>query len=66
MIIKRPKLNSVPIPEDFTRAGVMVTMSEGYWDGFLQAAYDAGATLIEVDDAEGNEEIVAAYRAVTA
>jgi len=36
-----------------------VTMSEGQWDRFLQAAYDAGHNLIELDD---NEIPVKAYR----
>jgi Mlc titration factor MtfA (ptsG expression regulator) len=28
------------------------TMSVGQWDAFLQAAYERGAVLIELDDAE--------------
>jgi len=36
-----------------------VTMSIGQWDGFLQTAYDNGATLLELDE---NEMPVRAYR----
>jgi hypothetical protein len=35
------------------------TMSIGQWDGTLQAAYDLGYTLLELDD---EETIVRAYR----
>ncbi|MEW6586255.1 MAG: hypothetical protein AB1442_11680 [Nitrospirota bacterium] len=62
--MKRPKLNKIDlkgIMAEFLdgRAGVTVTMSPGQWDKLLQAAYDAGHNLIEVDD---NEMPVRAYR----
>jgi hypothetical protein len=31
---------------------VIITMSEGQWDGLLQAAYDTGAILLELDRKE--------------
>ena len=34
-------------------------MSIGQWDGLLEAAYDAGAVLLELDD---NENPIKAYR----
>jgi hypothetical protein len=36
-----------------------VTMSAGQWDALLAAAYEAGATLLEVDD---HEQPIRAYR----
>jgi len=42
-----------------TPATINITMSPGQWDKLLQAAYDAGHNLIEVDD---NEIPVRAYR----
>ena len=62
--MERPKLNKIDLKgmmADFLdgRAGVTVTMSPGQWDMLLQAAYDAGHNLIEVDD---NEMPVRAYR----
>ena len=60
--MKRPELNEVPLSTTILRTGKPsnnVTMSVGQWDGFLQAAYDAGYNLIELDD---NEVPVRAYR----
>jgi hypothetical protein len=37
----------------------MFTMSINQWDALLQAGYDQGATLLELDD---SERPVAAYR----
>lgn len=34
-------------------------MSEGQWDGLLEAAYDDGATLMELDK---DENLIAVYR----
>lgn len=55
--MKRPKINKIDLKgvmADFLngRAGVTVTMSPGQWDKLLQAAYDVGYNLIEVDDSE--------------
>jgi hypothetical protein len=62
--MERPKLKKRDLKEfmaDFMggRAGVTVTMSPGQWDKLLQAAYNAGHTLLELDD---NENPVRAYR----
>ena len=62
--MKRPKLNKIDLKgmmADFLdgRAGVVVTLSPGQWDKLLQAAYDAGHTLLELD---AYEVPVRAYR----
>ena len=62
--MKRPVLNKVSLGDVVNgllggKPSVTVTMSQGQWDRFLQAAYDAGHNLIEVDD---NEMPVKAYR----
>jgi hypothetical protein len=65
--MKRPVLHEVPLDEVVEslvsgRPSVNVTMGAGQWDGLLQAAYDAGHNLIELDD---NEVPVKAYRKET-
>ena len=50
--MKRPELNEVPLNTVLGKASVNLTMSIGQWDGFLQAAYDVGHNLIEVDEKE--------------
>jgi len=60
--MRRPELNEVPLSSTMLGAGkpsVNVTMSVGQWDSLLQAAYDAGYNLIELDD---NEIPMRAYR----
>jgi len=47
------------LEHDHGQASVIITMSTGQWDGFLQAAYDYGHTLLELDE---NEHPVRAYR----
>ena len=55
----KPTLNEIPIGGIFLKPQVIVTMSIGQWDGLLEAAYDAGAVLLELDD---NENPIKAYR----
>jgi hypothetical protein len=57
----RPPLESVPLETVLPfRAGlVYIRMSVGHWDALLQAAYDTGSVLLELDDAE---RLVGAYR----
>jgi hypothetical protein len=58
--MQRPPLHPVPLAEvTFTPGTVTITMSTGQWDNLLAAAYDLGATLLELD---ANEKPVAAYR----
>ena len=62
--IRRPILNEVSLDEVMTammggKPSVTITMSIGQWGGFLQAAYDTGHNLIELDE---NEIPVRAYR----
>lgn len=62
--MERPILNEAPLGEVISalmggKRSVVVTMSIGQWDGFLQAAYDHGWNLLELDK---NENPVQAYR----
>jgi hypothetical protein len=62
--MKRPKLNEIPLRDAMAGileggGGLFVTMSPGQWDALLQAAYDKGATLLEIDD---KEQPVRAYQ----
>jgi Mlc titration factor MtfA (ptsG expression regulator) len=62
--MKRPVLNKVSLDDVVNgllggKPSVNITMSPGQWDKLLQAAYDAGHNLIEVDD---NGMPVRAYR----
>ena len=55
--MKRPVLNKVSLDDVINgllsgKPSVTVTMNQGQWDKFLQAAYGAGHYLIEVDDCE--------------
>ena len=60
--MKRPVLNEIPLNGGtILKRGVIVTMSIGQWDGILAAAYDRGATLLELDD----ETPVKGYRRKT-
>jgi hypothetical protein len=56
---KRRKPTYVEFGLRHGRRALMVTMGIGQWDGVLQAAYDTGATLVEVDD---GERVVAVYQ----
>jgi len=58
-IMKRPELNEVPLSTITDKPSVIITMSTGQWDRFLQAAYDYGHTLLELDE---NEIPVKAYQ----
>src|SRR5262249_39520428 len=57
----RPPLHPIPVSSVWPprRGLAYATMSMSQWDGILQAAYDAGFVLIELDD---EERPVAAYR----
>jgi hypothetical protein len=50
--MKRPVLNETPLGGIILKPGLFVTMSIGQWDDLLAAAYDTGATLLELDDDE--------------
>ena len=58
-----PRLAQVPLasvwPPRPDEGHCFATMSIGQWDTMLQAAYDVGFTLLELDD---EENIVRAYR----
>lgn len=57
--MKRPELHEISIYSVLDRPSVLITMSAGQWDPLLEAAYDTGATLIELDV---NEIPARAYR----
>jgi hypothetical protein len=60
--MRRPELNEVAIGTtifDTGKPSINITMNQGQWDGFLQAAYDAGYNLIELDE---NENPVRIYK----
>lgn len=58
--MRRPPLHPIPLAEvTFARGTLTFTMSVGQWDNLLAAAYNQGATLLELD---ANENPVAAYR----
>jgi|AntAceMinimDraft_17_1070374.scaffolds.fasta_scaffold110921_2 hypothetical protein len=62
--MKRPELNEIVLNETILGGGkpaLNVTMSVGQWDELLQAAYDSGAILIELDR---NERPIRAFRRV--
>ena len=59
-MMKRPELNKVKLPAGFPEKGeVYITMSKKQWDGALQAAYNAGFWLLELDK---KEQIIAVYK----
>jgi hypothetical protein len=57
--MNRPELYQISFPIDLNKPKLIITMSEGQWDGLLQAAYDDDWILLEVD---ANETPVKAYR----
>ena len=63
MPMTRPQLNEVPLPNPFPEPGkVYITVSPGQWDGLCKAAYDGGHTLLEIEEVDGQEKAVRAYR----
>lgn len=55
-------LHPIPLEQAIaalTGAGRVITMSEGQWDALLSAAYQAGWTLLELDE---DERPVRAYQ----
>lgn len=59
--MSRPHLHAIPLEEalPLKPGKLTITMSEGQWDALLQAAYDAGDVLLELDD---HEQPIRAYR----
>lgn len=59
--MNRPMLTEIALDlQEILKPGkVSCTMNVGQWDTVLEAMYDQGATLIELDD---SELLVAAYR----
>ena len=55
--MQKPDLNEISIVDAFyamsiTSGQLIVTMSPGQWDALLQAAYNDGAVLLELDEQE--------------
>lgn len=62
--MKRPQLNEVPLPNPFPEPGTAyMTISPGQWDALLEGAYKDGWTLLEIEEVDGQEMPVRAYRA---
>jgi len=59
---KRPELDSTPIPDITKPGGLFITCSPGQWDDMLEIAYDEGWTLLEVEDRDGKEVVVRAWK----
>lgn len=62
--MRRPDLTEIELSETILGGGkpaLNITMSIGQWDELLQAAYDSGAILIELDR---QERPIRAYRRV--
>ena len=62
--MKQPILNEIPSEQAINHilegtAGLTVTMAPGQWDSLLEAAYDMGAILLEIDE---HDKPVKAYR----
>jgi hypothetical protein len=58
--VTRPALHKIKISDIVLGRGVLLfTMSVGQWDMLLQAGYDGGSYILELDD---NEIPVAAYQ----
>ena len=55
---KKPKLNEVDLQEALAKINgrvkgvIVITMSTGQWDIYLQGIYDMGGILIELNDYE--------------
>jgi hypothetical protein len=61
--MKRPKLNQVPLPNPFPIPGERyITMSPDQWDVLLKASYDRGWTLLEIEEVNGEEKCVRAFK----
>ncbi|MEN6622809.1 MAG: hypothetical protein ABFD50_14820 [Smithella sp.] len=50
MIFKRSELREVPFSSVLLTPQEIVVISSGKWNSFLESAYDAGNTLVEMDD----------------
>ena len=63
MPMTRPKLNEVPIPANPFQPGTLtITVSPGQWDNLIKAAYEGGHLLLEIEEVNGEERAVRAYR----
>jgi hypothetical protein len=61
--MKRPNLESVPLPNPFPVPGeCYITCSPGQWDRVLQEAYNRGWMLLEIEEIDGQEKAVRAFR----
>jgi hypothetical protein len=61
--MKRPELEPTQLPNPFPEpGGLYITMSPGQWDRLLEGAYNQGWTLIEIDEVNGEERAVRAFK----
>ena len=60
---KRPALVPHPIPNPFPQPGMQfITCSPGQWDTLLNAAYESGWMLLEIEEVNGEEKAVRAWK----
>jgi hypothetical protein len=54
MSLVRPKLNEIPLVDTFplSRGSCSITIDIGGWDNLIEAAYNNGFFLIEMDENE--------------
>jgi hypothetical protein len=55
----KQRLNEIPVQHAIQPSRITVTMSPGQWDALLEAAYDQGHVLLELDN---NEMPLRAYQ----
>jgi hypothetical protein len=61
--MKRPHLELAALPNPFPEPGALyMTMSPGQWDALLQNAYDRGWVLLEIEEVNGQEKAVRAFK----
>lgn len=61
--MKRPPLDSRPLPTLFPEPRMnYMTCSPGQWNHTLQAGYDRGWTLLEIEEVNGEEKAVRAWK----
>lgn len=62
-MLHRPKLDPTPLPKVFPEpGGQYITCSPGQWDVLLKGAYESGWTLLEIEEVNGEERAVRAWK----
>lgn len=61
-LMLRPKLDWAPVPELLQPGKCYITCNPGQWDNFLNEAYQNGWTLLEIEEVDGREKPVRAWK----